>query len=89
MNSKSRARRRKRRCFNKKPNSFKCDTRSIMHSNIRGVDSKRLSLKLISDKADVLTLNETFLKNNRKLQLPGFNCYNRNRMFMGVVLLLV
>ena len=76
MNRLSRMRRSKRRYFNK---SFKCDKWSIVHTNIRGYDSKAFSLHTICERADVLTINETFLKNNRKLIIPGFTCYNRNR----------
>ena len=50
-----------------------------MHTNIRGYDSKALSLQTIADRADIITINETFFKNNRKLDLPGFTCFNRNR----------
>ena len=50
-----------------------------MHTNIRGYVSKALSLQTFSNKVDVITVNETWLKNNQKLQLPGFVCYNRNR----------
>ena len=57
-----------------------CDKWSIMHTNIRGFDSKVLSLQTMVDGADIVTINETFLKNNRKLRLPGFTCYNRNRI---------
>ena len=58
---------------------MKCDMWSLIHTNIRGYDSKALSLHAIVDNADVVTINETFLKNERKLNIPGFTCYNRNR----------
>jgi hypothetical protein len=79
VNRMSRMRRSKRRFFNQSSKSFKCDKWSIVHTNIRGYDSKRVSLHAILERADVLTINETFLKNNRKLIIPGFSCYNRNR----------
>ena len=50
-----------------------------MHTNIRGYDSKVLSLQTMVDRADIVTINETFLKNYRKLKLPGFTCFNMNR----------
>ena len=51
----------------------------LLHSNIRGYDSKALSLHAIANNADVVTINETYLKNNRTLNMPGFTCFNRNR----------
>ena len=62
-----------------KSNFIKCDMWSLIHTNICGYDSKALSLHAIMDKADVVTINEPFLKNDRKLNIPGFTCYNRNR----------
>ena len=60
-------------------NFTKCDTWSIIHTNIRGYVSKALSLQTISSKDDVVTINETLLKNAKKLTLPGFTCFNLNR----------
>ena len=54
-----------------------------MHTNIRGYDSKVLSLQAVADRADIITVNETLLKNNRAMKLPGFTCYNRNRQNMN------
>ena len=33
----------------------------------------------IADQGDVVTINETLLKNNRILKIPGFTCFNKNR----------
>ena len=77
MNRKARARRSKRRLSSK--NVLRCDKWSIMHTNIRGYDSKVLSLQTMVDRADIVKINETFLKNYRKLKLPGFTCFNMNR----------
>ena len=60
-------------------NVSKCDMWVIIHSNIRGYDLKAYSLHAIANNADVVTINETFLKNNRMLNMPGFTCFNRNR----------
>ena len=59
--------------------SDRCFT--LMHSNIRGFDSKVVSLNSILGviKPDVLTINETFLKNNRNIKIPGYECFNLNR----------
>ena len=62
--------------------SFKiCDTWKIFNSNIRGYDSKAISLKGIINniKANVVTLNETNLKGNRKLKIDGFTSYTSHR----------
>ena len=58
-----------------------CDKWIILHTNIRGYESKAYSLHTILNEVipSVVTINETFLKNNRKLRIPGFMCYNRNR----------
>ena len=79
VNGKARKRRSVRRFYLRNNISKKCDVWVLIHSNIRGYDSKALSLHAIADKADVVTINETSLKNNRILKMPGFTCYNRNR----------
>ena len=33
----------------------------------------------IANQGDVVTINETLLKNNRTLKIPGFTCFNKNR----------
>ena len=50
-------------------NVSKCDMWVIIHLNIRGYDSKALSLHAIANIADVVTINETYLKNNRILNM--------------------
>ena len=52
---------------------------SIIHTNIRGFVSKALSLQAIANNDDVVTINETYLKNAKKMTLPGFTCFNMNR----------
>ena len=54
-----------------------------MHTNIRGVDSKVQSLGTILNiiKPSVLTVNETFFENNRKLNLQGFLSFTLNRKY--------
>ena len=79
VNRMSRFRRCRRRLVNKSSKCFNYDTWSLMHTNIRGIDSKVLSLQAVADRADIITVNETLLKNNRAMKLPGFTCYNRNR----------
>ena len=74
--------RRRRRLRQKCRRSFDfCDKWTILHTNIRGYDSKAVSLHAILNqvKPSVVTINETYLKNNRKLTIPGFTTYNRNR----------
>ena len=71
-----RRRRRRRSKLYSSDNVFKG-----MHSNIRGYDSKVSSLNNILGriKPSVLTINETLLKNQRKVSLPGFLCFSLNR----------
>jgi hypothetical protein len=54
----------------------------ILHSNIRGYNSKRESLeKVVKDiDADVCTLNETGLRGKNKVVLPGYISFTRNRV---------
>ena len=60
-------------------NNFKCDNWCILQTNIRGYSLKAYSLQSVVNNVDVVTINETHLKNERKLELPGFTCYNMNR----------
>ena len=68
MNRKARARRIKRRLSSK--TVLNCDKWSIMHTKIRGYDSKVLSLQTMVAMADILTINETFLKNKSEIFIP-------------------
>ena len=54
----------------------------MFHNNIRGFNSKKVSLLATVKKinANVITLNETGLKKNKKLSIPGFYTYNTNRV---------
>ena len=60
-----------------------------MLSNIRGYDSKVLSFHNIianaKPKPNVIVLNETHFKGERKMHIPGYVSYNRNRVnkYMG------
>ena len=49
--------------------------------NIRGVQSKKKSLDTILSelKPNLVTLNETGLKNRQKLSLTSYKSFNRNR----------
>ena len=74
----ARHRRRARRANN--CNVVKKSDLNIMLSNIRGFNSKELSLKhIIKKNVHVLLLNETHLKKNKRLKLEGFKSYSRNR----------
>ena len=72
---------------NKKTSVLNSDDWTIYHLNIRGYDSKCVSFQNIisSVSPSVIVLNETHLKNGRKLKIQGFNSFNRNRQnkFMG------
>ena len=62
--------------------SFKsCNECKIYHCNLRGFDSKSSSLKSILEtvQPNVVTLNETYYKNNKKLSIEGYVTFNRNR----------
>ena len=75
--SKSRRRRRLRQKYIR--NLSKCDKWTILHTNIRGFYSKQhLSLHAIINQVNpsVVTLNETHLKNNKNLKIPGSTCYS-------------
>ena len=66
---------------NKKNKFVNSDKWSIYLSNIRGYDSKRLSLQNIIGcvKPSLVVLNETHYQHGKKLKLQGYNCFNRNR----------
>ena len=53
----------------------------MYHSNIRGFNSKKVSLLAIIKQINpsIITLNEIALKKNKKLSIPGYFTYNRNR----------
>ena len=63
------------------------DIWTIYHNNIRGYSSKCVSFENIMSivKPSVILLNETHLKNNRKLKLSCYNSFSRNRQnkYMG------
>ena len=77
IRSGGRLRSKNNRCRNFK----KSDCWRIYHNNIRGYDSKQISLKAILStvKPNVITLNETLYKGNKKLLIDGFKTYPRNR----------
>jgi exonuclease III len=54
---------------------------SILHSNIRGFNSKKHSfLSIINGvNPNLVTINELGYKKDKKLSIPGYLCYNRNR----------
>ena len=58
-----------------------CDQWKIYHCNLRGFDSKSSSLKSILEtvRPNIVTLNETHYKNNKKLNIEGYVTFNRNR----------
>ena len=62
--------------------NFSCnDQWTIYQSNIRGYGSKAFSFRAITAglQPSVIVLNETHLKYEQKLKIPGYNSYNRNR----------
>ena len=76
--SKRRIRRLRNKYFK---NKNKNNNWTILHNNIRGFDSKVESLRGIIGyvKPSVITLNETMLINDRKLNLDGYKCFEANR----------
>jgi exonuclease III len=54
---------------------------TILHSNIRGFNSKKMSFQSIVKgvNPNVVTLNEVAFRKNKKLNLPGYLSYNKNR----------
>ena len=79
VNGKARKRRCLRRFYCKNKFAKKCDSWILLHSNIRGYLSKAYSLETIVKNCDVVTINETLLKSNNTVEMPGFTCYSRNR----------
>ena len=70
----------KKHCKN--PSLINSDgTWTIFHSNIRGFNSKKLSLKNIISKVtpNVITLNEVGLRGSKKCSIQGYDSYTRNR----------
>ena len=57
----------------------------VIHSNIRGLNSKVLSLQSIMKvkDADIVTVNETQLVGEKKVEIPGYKCHKRNRTGVG------
>ena len=57
------------------------DEWSVLHSNFRSYDNKAFFMnnKIIPDlKPSVLNYNELWFRGRRKLQIPGYRCYNVN-----------
>ena len=51
-----------------------------MLTNIRGFNSKKLSLKhVVNEHVDVLLINETHSVKNQRVKFEGFKCFSRNR----------
>ena len=84
LNAKARKRTMKRKYGEKKifKNSGKLN---VIHSNIRGLNSKVLSLqsKMKVKDADIVTVNETQLVGEKKVEIPGYKCHKRNRTGVG------
>ena len=57
----------------------------IYHLNIRGLDSKIVSLKgiLKTISPDIVTLNETHYVNKRRINIEGYEPFQRNRIGKG------
>ena len=58
-----------------------CNKWTLLHSNVRGLDSKSVSLRAIlgTMKPDIVTLNETHYMHKRKISIAGYESYARNR----------
>ena len=79
----SKTRRSKRKSSKKYYNLSSDDNKwSIFHNNIRGYNSKKHSfLSIIKGvNPNVITINELAYKKDKKLTIPGYQCYNRNRI---------
>ena len=78
LNAKARRRRKLRKNLSNDENkkSF-----NILHTNIRGFNSKADSLKAIckAKNVDVVTINETQLRGKKKIIIPGFEAFCKNR----------
>ena len=55
---------------------------SILFSNIRGVESKKISLRRIvrKMKPSIVLLNETLLTGNKNLELDPYYTWSKNRI---------
>ena len=55
---------------------------SILHSNCRGYNSKKHSFMSIINgvNPNIVTINELGYKKDKRLSIPGYHCYNRNRI---------
>ena len=77
-------RRSKRKSYKKKYCNFANNDNkwSIFHTNIRAYNSKKKSfLSIINGVSpSVITLNDVGYKKDKKLNVPGHYCYNRNRV---------
>ena len=62
-----------------------CEEWNIYHCNVRGYDSKRVSLQTILEtvRPNVVTLNETHYVNKKKVNIDGYTVYNKNRSNMN------
>ena len=58
------------------------DMWSLYHVNVNNLDSRYLSLKsiLANNKYSVVTINETHLQSQRKVELPDYLTYSTNRV---------
>ena len=76
-----RGKRNSQKCLNKYDSIKNCQTWKIFQSNIRGYNSKKISLKniLCSINPNVITLNEVGFRGKKKCSIEGYNTYTRNR----------
>jgi hypothetical protein len=77
-----RGRRKSRKLCTNNPSSIKSDGNwTILHSNIRGFNSKKISLEniIIAVSPSVITLNEVGLRGGKKCSIKGYDTYTRNR----------
>ena len=83
LKSKKKTRRSKRKSA-KKYSMFLNDANkwSILHSNCRGYNSKKHSFMSIINgvNLNIVTINELGYKKDKRLSIPGYHCYNRNRI---------
>ena len=80
---KKKTRRSKRQSYKKYSNFASNENKwTIFHTNIRGYNSKKKSfLSIINGvNPNVITINELGYKKDKKLKIPGYHCYNRNRV---------
>ena len=72
-------RRGKRKCLNIVSNYT--DKWSIYHTNIRNLDCRQTSLEAIisNNNYSIVTINETHFRSGRKVTLPNYFTYTRNR----------